>query len=547
MAGATPGSAAALAARNRAAARMSVLTLVSRGTGFVRVMVVAAVLGTSYLGNVYQSANMVPNILFELFAAGVLQSILVPVMVEAVDRSSHGEAEHTAGVVFGAILALLSAIVAAGMVAAPWLIRGLVSGVDDPGVREAQEQLGLFLLWFFLPQVVFYAANLVATAVLNARGVFGLPVFAPTVNNVVMIGVYLLFAQLRGGRPPGLDLELDEKLVLGLGTTLGVVLFCLVPVVGLARSGFSLRPRFEPRHPVLRRLVRQGIWAAGFLAATQLLLVVVLLLANGVEGGVVVYQLAYVLFMLPHSLFAVPVFTTAFPALTRAAVAHQWEAFAEEVGRATRSIAAFTLLAAAAVVALAQPLSQVIALGNAAARTEDVAGAIAAFALGLPGFSALLFLTRVAYSRSDTRTPTLVNLMVLVLGGVAMWVLSAAMDTGDRVVAIGLGYALAHTVGAATLGALLRRHLHDVGAEVRQVALPVARILLGAVVATVVVRVLVSLVDPAGVGASLATLAVGGPAAVVLAALTIRAVGGPGPLVLARTLGADPGRGGATR
>jgi len=134
-----------------------------------------------------------------------------------------------------------------------------------------------------------------------------------------------------------------------------------------------------------------------------------------------------------------------------------------------------------------------------------------------------------------------------VLGGVAMWVLSAAMDTGDRVVAIGLGYALAHTVGAATLGALLRRHLHDVGAEVRQVALPVARILLGAVVATVVVRVLVPLVDPAGVGASLATLAVGGPAAVVLAALTIRAVGGPGPLVLARTLGADPGRGGATR
>ena len=543
----TPGNAAALAARNRAAARMSVLTLVSRGTGFARVMVVAAVLGTSYLGNVYQSANMVPNILFELFAAGVLQSILVPVMVEAVDRFSQDEAEHTAGVVFGAILSMLGAIVAAGMVAAPLLIRLLVSGVEDPSIREAQQQLGLFLLWFFLPQVVFYAANLVATAVLNARGIFGLPVFAPTVNNVVVIGVYLLFDHLRDGRPPGLELELDEKLVLGLGTTLGVVLFCMVPVVGLARSGFRLRPRLELRHPVLRRLVRQGMWAAGFLAATQLLLVVVLLLANAIEGGVVVYQLAYVLFMLPHALFAVPVFTTAFPALTRAAAADAWADFADEVGRATRSIAMFTLLSAAAVIALSGPLSQVIALGNAAARTEDVAAAIAAFALGLPGFSMLLFLTRVAYSRADTRTPTLVNLGVLLIGAAAMWSLSAAMDPADRVVALGLGYALAHTLGAAALGALMWRRLHDEGAAVRHLGLPVARTAAGALVAGLVVRWAVGLVDPGGVTESLVTLAVGGPLALVVAAATIRMVGGPGPVTLARTLGADPGRGGGTQ
>ena len=76
-------------------------------------VVVAAVLGTSYLGNVYQSSNAIPNILFELFAAGALQSVLVPIMVDAVDRHRHADAEHTAGVVLGAMGSVLAAIVAA--------------------------------------------------------------------------------------------------------------------------------------------------------------------------------------------------------------------------------------------------------------------------------------------------------------------------------------------------------------------------------------------------------------------------------------------------
>lgn len=537
-------SGAAATARNRAAAQMSVLTLVSRGTGFVRVVVVAAVLGTSYLGNVYQSANMVPNILFELFAAGVLQSILVPIMVEAVDRGSLQDAERSAGVVFGAILTFLSAILAAGLVCAPWTMELLFRGTEDPAIREAQSELGLFLLWFFLPQVVFYAANLVATAVLNARGHFGAPVFAPTVNNVVVIGVYLLFAHLRDGQPPSLELAPDEKLVLGLGTTLGVVLFCVVPVLALRRTGFSLRPRFELRHPIIRRVMREGAWAAGFLAFTQLLLVAVLVLANGVEGGVVVYQLAFVLFMLPHSLFAVPVFTTAFPSLTRHAAAAQWGSFAEDVGRATRSIAVFTGLSAAALVALATPLSEVISYGNAASRSGDVAAAIVAFALGLPGFSMVLFLTRVAYARWDTRTPTAVNLGVLLLGVAAMSLLSVALDDSDRVVAIGLGYSVAQTVGALLLTLALRRHLRDVRESVPGIGRALLRVLAAGVAAALAARRLVGAVDPTGSERPVVALVAGSVLVVAVVVCGVWALGGPRPLVLARTLGAGEGRGG---
>lgn len=539
--------AAEVGQRNRAAVRMGGLTLLSRLTGFARVIVVAAVLGTSYLGNVYQSSNAIPNILFELFAAGALQSVLVPIMVDAVDRHRHADAEHTAGVVLGAMGSVLAAIVAAGMVAAPWIMAVMVSGVDDPAVRDAQVQLGTFLLWFFLPQILFYGLNLVATAVLNARGSFALPVFAPTVNNIVVIATYLAFGAMRGGQAPSLDLTLAEKLVLALGTTAGVVAFCLVPFVGLWRSGFRLVPRFEFSSPVLRRLARDGSWAAGFLAMSQVLLVVVLLLSNRVEGGVVIYQLAFVLFMLPNSLFAVPVFTTAFPTLTRSERAGDWAGFAEEVGRAARSIAFLTIASAAALVALSGPLADLVARGNAADRTVEIGAAMAAFAIGLPGYSMILFLTRVSYAYGDTPSPTLVNLAVAVLGTAAMWSMVAVVSESGVVTAIGIGFSVAQLIGAAALAVIVRGRLHREGVRVDGVAVPAARSLLAAVVGAVGAWLLAEAVLDASPGggsglvAAAVAVAAGGALMVVVTLAVQWLLRGPAPMEAVRSLGASRG------
>lgn len=531
--------------RNRAAVRMTALTAVSRATGFARIVVVAAVLGTSYLGNTYQSANSIPNILFELFAAGVLQAVLVPIMVEAVDRGRE-EGEHAAGVVLGAVLSLLGALVAAGMVAGPLIMRALVSGVDDAAIREAEVALGTFFLWFFLPQILFYAANLVATAVLNATGRFALPVFAPTVNNIVVIATYALFAWMRDGQPPSLELATDEKLVLALGTTLGVVAFCAVPVIGVLRTGFRLRPVVSFRDPVVRGLARRGAWAAGFLAASQLLLVVVLFLSNGTEGGVVVQQLAFVLFMLPTSLFAVPVFTTAFPTLTRMGRSGRWDGFAAEVARATRSITLLTVVSAGALIALSVPLSELMALGNASGRAGEVAGAIAGFAVGLPGYALVLFLTRVCYAYDDVRSPTLVNAVVTVVGAVLMALFVAAGGAADRIALIGVGFGAAQWVGAALLALVVRSRVHDEGRRVDGVTVPALRAVLATAVAAVPVWVAVSALQPDRVGASLVTVAVGGAVVAAVVVAVVWVTGGPRPPVLVRSLGGDPGRWPAT-
>ncbi|MBK9178309.1 MAG: murein biosynthesis integral membrane protein MurJ [Acidimicrobiales bacterium] len=510
---------------------MSALTALSRVTGFVRILVVAAVLGTTYLGNTYQSANSVPNLLFELFAAGALQAVLVPTLVHLLDRHLRGEAEHVAGSVLGLLGLVLAAVAALGMLAAPWIMEVLVSGVDDPAIREAQVRLGTFFLWFFLPQVVLYAAGLVATGVLNAESRFALPVFAPVVNNVIVIATYLAFWWMRDGAAPSLDITLAQKLVLAGGTTLGVVGMTAVPVLGVMRTGFSLRPRFDHRHPLVRLLGRQGAWAALFLALTQVLLLVVLILANGVEGGVVAYQVAFTFFLLPVALFAVPVYTTLFPRLSREARDGDWPAYAGSVQHGVNAIGWYLLPATGLLAALALPVARLTLFGAAAgAGTEQVAAALRWFAPGLLGYGVVLLLTRAFYADGDARLPALVNVGVVAAGATLMVLAAVALDPADRVAGLAAAHSAAYLAGAVALFSLMVRRL-PAGARPHP-ATGLLRSLLAAAVATAAA----ALVDRAVGGVSrwdaLVTVALGASIALALYLAIQRLTGGPGPVAV---------------
>lgn len=443
----------------RATAGMAALTLVSRLTGLVRVLVVAAVLGTTFLGNTFQSANSVSNLLFELFAAGALQAAMIPSLVAIFDRGDDGEATRVAGSLLGLAMAALGALAAVGMLLAPWIMRVLVAGVDSPDVRSAQIRLGTVLLWFFLPQVVLYAAGAVATAVLNARGHFALPTAAPIANNVVVVAACWLFWELRQGAPPSLDLTTVQTVVLGLGTTLGVVALSAIPLVAVWRGGVALRPRLELRHPAVRQIVRGGGWATLFLAATQILLGVVLVLANGVEGGVVVYQVAYMLFLVPHALFAVPVLTALFPTLSRHASAGDRGGYARGVAAGVGAIAFLALPAAAGLAALADPLAGLLLFGQSSASADVVPDVVAAFAPGLVGYGLFLFLARGLYATGAMREAALVHLGVTAIAIAAMAAASAAVEGPGRITALAAAHSCAYLIGAGALGLRIRSRL----------------------------------------------------------------------------------------
>ncbi|MEA3057165.1 MAG: putative peptidoglycan lipid flippase [Actinomycetota bacterium] len=506
---------------------MTALTAVSRITGFVRILVVAAVLGDTFLGNTYQSANTVPNLLFEIFAAGVLQAVLIPTLVELDDAGRSDESAHVARSVLGLAGAGLGALAAVGMLLAPLLMRVLVSGVDSAAVRDDEVRLGTVLLLLFLPQVVMYAAGMVATAVLNARHRFALPVFAPTINNIVVTGSYGLFWILRDGKSPSLHLSPAEVLVLGGGTTLGVIAFCALPIAAAVRAGVSLRPSFDRRNPYVRRIARRGVWAAAFLGATQVLLGVVLLLANGVVGGVVQYQVAFTVFLLPHALFALPVLTALFPTMARHHAAGDDVAFGRTVGSGLAAITYLVLLAVAAMVALADPVAHAIRFAEfSETGAAHVAGALRAFGPGLLGYGAFLFVARAFYATGDTKTPAAVNACVVAVAAVAMVLAVHAAGDDDAVAAIAAVHSAAYLAGAiALLVQLERRHSSVVAGA--------ARTLGAAVVAAILSGSAMWLVQGVVPGSSrtgaVAEIVLGGAAGIVVYVVAAAALGGPRP------------------
>ncbi len=512
----------------RSMAAMTALTALSRATGFVRIVVVAAVLGTTFLGNTYQSANTVPNLVFELVVAGLVQAVLIPSVVARLDRGEQAEAEHVAGAVLGLSTIALAGVALVGAAAAPALARALFTGAGDAATRADQAALGTVFLWFFLPQVVCYGAGLVATSVLHASNRFALAAVAPLANNVVVIATCAAFWWLRDGTPPSLDLSGAEVAVLAGGTTLGVVAFSGLPFIAVLRSSFRLRPNLDHRHPEVRRLARQGSWAAVFLASSQLLLVTVLVLGNRVEGGVVAYQVAFQFFLLPYALFALPVLTGLFPSLSRQHAAHDGAAFSLAMERGVRTVAYLVAGAAALLGALAGLISRTVLFGATdAAGAAQVAGTLAGFAPGLVGYSLFLLASRVSYARDDTRTPALVNLGVVAGGSVAMAAAFAVAPDRHRVAALAVAHSAAYLVGAAVL-------LHRVGRPLTGVRSPhllqaVARPVVAAAAVGSLLAVAAAAVEPDGRAAGLALLVVLGAVGGAAYAVLTWVIGGPRP------------------
>src|SRR4051794_12213865 len=240
---------------------MSVATAASRGIGFGRVWVVAAVLGTTYLGNTYQSSNSVSNILFELVAAGALSAVLVPTFAEHFRQDDQAEAERLASGVLGFALVVMGVVTVVGLIFAPAIARLLSAGNSNHAIEQQQVALSTFLLRFMIPQVLLYAVGTVATAVLYAQRRFVITAIAPIANTVVIVIVMLVFRAMHGDSA-SFDLTLAEKLVLGIGATLGVIGFTGVPFVAVLRSGFRLRPRVGVMDRRLRHLLVLSAWVA---------------------------------------------------------------------------------------------------------------------------------------------------------------------------------------------------------------------------------------------------------------------------------------------
>ena len=441
----------------RAAAGMGVITAVSRAVGLVRVLVVTAVLGVSFLGNAFQQANSVSNVLFELLAAGALSAVLVPSFVELIDRDDKAGAEQVAGGVLGVALAGLGSVTLLGVVGAPWLARLLTTTVPQE-VQADQRELVTYLLRFFVPQIMLYAAGTIATAALYALRRFAVTAAAPIGNTVVMVACLGVFRAV-AGTDPGLDLSGGEKLLLVAAGTGGVVAFVGVLVGACELAGFRLRPRWPGRDPRVAAVLRHSGWGVVLHTGAGLLLGAAIVAGGGVEGGVVAYQVGWVIFLAPYAVLAQPIHTAILPELVTEARVHGLGRVAASLRWALEHMALLVVPATAGMMALALPAMRVVSFGETGPEDSEVlAAAVAGLAVGLLPYSAFLLLARGYYALGDSRTPGLVSVACALTGVVVMIAGSLTVDGTARIFVLGLGHSVAYAAGVFVLGVgLVRR------------------------------------------------------------------------------------------
>jgi putative peptidoglycan lipid II flippase len=449
---------------------MGAATALSRTIGFGRVWMIATILGTTYLGNTYQASSSVSNVLFELLAAGALSAVLVPTFVHHLEADDQPEAERLASGLLGFALVALGVVTVIALCFTPMIADALTAGAPNPTVQAQQESLATFFLWFFIPQVLLYGWGTVSTAVLYAQRRFAIAAIAPVANTVAVVASLVVFWLLHGSNGD-LDLTLAEKLVLAIGGTLGVVGFVGLPAVAVWRSGFRLRPRLIPRDDKLRGLMQLSGWAVLQHAGIGILLAAAIVLGNRVEGGVVAYQFAFVLFLAPYAILAHPVQTTIQNELAIDAKRNDQPAFARGLRWAMDSMALLLLPVAAAFVAFAEPAMRAITVDTHHGDVNLLAAAIASLGIGLLPYGLFLLLARALYARDDSRTPALVALVTSILGALCMVAISFSTHGTARVLALGFGHSLAYLLGCLALAFVLRRRL---GEPLFPTALPLA-------------------------------------------------------------------------
>ncbi|MQA86658.1 MAG: murein biosynthesis integral membrane protein MurJ [Streptosporangiales bacterium] len=494
---------------------MAAGTVVSRATGFARTAAIAFALGTGPLGDAFNTALIIPFIVFDLLLGGILQSVVVPVLVRRRKQDpDQGQAYEQR--LFSLVLLVLLGITALAVAAAGLLI-GLYTGKFTP----EQQSLAVTFARFFLVQIFFVGLGGLCGAMLNTRGRFGAPMWAPVLNNLVIIAVAGLFLAVTRGSATVESITPGQVRFLGLGVTCGMVVQAAVLVVALRAAGFRPRPRFDFRHAGLGEIGRLASWMLAYIVATQVGFLVITNLATRAgrvahtEGvpygaGFTPYNYAYQLFQLPYAIVAVSVITALLPRLSGYATERRYDLLREEFSRGLRMTAVVIAPGALVMAALGPPIA-VLLFGHfntSGADARFIGQVLTAFALGLMPFSVFQLLLRVFYALHDTRTPAFISVAnVAVSAGVGL-LSYVLLPPGAIVVGLAAGFGLSYVVGCVIAWTTLSRRLG--GMDGRRVVRALVRLHLAAVPSLVVALAASLALQPAfGTGTLHAALAIG--------------------------------------
>jgi putative peptidoglycan lipid II flippase len=455
-----------------ASAVMAVGTTFSRLSGFLRSVLLAAALGNLLHADLFNIANTIPTMLYILLAGGVFNAVLVPQLVRTMKHDADGGTAYANRIVTFAIL-FLGTVTLLLVLAAPWVMRIFLGQEYYQPEMAAQRESVIDFARYCLPQVFFYGMFVLVGQILNARGRFGPMMWAPIANNaiaVVVLVTYLVVygtaegAALCAGFSPG------QELLLGLGSTIGIVAQFAILIPYLRSAGFAFTPRFDFRHVGLGHTFKLGVWAVLFVIVNQIAYTVVVRLAStgtavGCESdpgtGYTVYAYTFLLVMVPHSIVTVSLATAVLPALSRYAADGDRAGLARTLASTLRTALVVIIPFALLLIVIAPRLAEVVWgwNGDASETVSLYVPSLTLFGVGLIFFTVHYLVLRGFYALELNRTVFAIQCAVAATNIVVATLLVSRADREQTAPALVLAYAASYAVGAVLSYVVLRREL----------------------------------------------------------------------------------------
>jgi len=366
--------------------------LVSRILGWVRLVVFAQLFDAAELDPFF-AAFRIPDLIFQLVAAGALSSALIPIVAGLLERDDEAHAWRVVSTVINLMLIALAALAAVLFLLAPAVMR-----VIAPGFEGEQLEQTIVLTRIMLLSPIFLAMGAVATSVLNAGGRFAASAVAPSVYNLAIIGGALFLAPTFGVAG------------LAIGVVCGSLGHLLVQLQPLRRLGFRYERRIDRDDPEARRALLLMAPRAFGLGAGQVTFIVVTALASTVSlGAVTDFNYAFILLQIPIGVIGVPLGIVLLPSLSRDAAVGREAEFAALLTRALRLLLFVMIPIAGLTAVLRRELVELLFGGGRLGPTdlELISTTLLWFLTGLAAHALIAVLARAFYARQDTLTPVL--------------------------------------------------------------------------------------------------------------------------------------------
>jgi putative peptidoglycan lipid II flippase len=441
---------------SRASRIMAIGTMASRATGMIRGSLQVAALGTASLSDTFNVGNNLPNMVYTIVIGGTVNAIFVPQLVRSMKDDLDG------GRAFINRLLTMTMVFVGGLTVLAVALAPQLVTLYAPSATGADRQVTIMFARYCLPQIFFYGISVMLGQILNAKDSYGPVMWTPVLANVVQIAALSAYLWIANGiANTTATISGGEELLLGAGTTIGIVLQAMTLVPYLRGVGVRYRPRFDWRGTGLGKSATLAKWTLLTVIVTTVVSWAVTVMATSMGNkpqfsqlgvGYGAYSYAVTLWIMPQSVVTVSIITALLPRMSRFAHAGDKRAVGDSISYGLRSTGILIVPCAFAFLAFGQQIVSILFGHGTVTPTQshNLAYMLMAFSLGLIPYSAYFVMLRGFYAYEDTKTPFILALWIgLANAGLAALCFFALRNTTWAVAAMCGAYSISYLLGVA--------------------------------------------------------------------------------------------------